>query len=152
MEPELSLAPKLKPNHTYGRIVELIGFGRYSVLLSGAARPVPKERRDLVSRVKENDTQAAVDPIVPPPTSPNPPVGTVEPVDVQGDHEVQHLLTRPVRERKLTVHRLQAEGFVALAQQAPPLDLRLQRVTATKTLLHPWLINLRVDRGSCSQP
>jgi hypothetical protein len=137
VEPTLDLAPKLKPNHAYGRIVEPLGFGRYSVLLQGATRPVPKERRDLVSKVKEDsqetDETAADRPRLP--LAEQPVVGQISAV-LEGSlippAEGQPAVARgPRRNRRLVVDRLRAEGFAALSQplleyhhdEDPPVSL-----------------------------
>ena len=124
VEPTLDLAPKLKPNHAYGRIVEPIGFGRYSVLLQGATRPVPKERRDLVSKVKEDSQETAAD-LPRLPLAEQPAVGQIS-ATPEGSlippAEGQPAIAArgPRRNRKLVVDRLRAGEFAALSQ--PLLD------------------------------
>jgi len=117
VDQSLALAPKLKPNHAYARVTAQIGFGRYLVLMDGASRPVPKERRDLVSRVEDETPEAAL----------LPQLSVVDPPAVSEQHrlvlppEGQNVgadtgRRRTARARKLVVDRLRAEGFAAVAQ------------------------------------
>ena len=44
------LSPKLKPNHVYGRVVEVLTAGRYLMKLEGMTKFITKQRRQLVRR------------------------------------------------------------------------------------------------------
>jgi len=48
-----ALSPKLKPNHVYGRVVKVLEAGRYLMKLEGMTKCVPKHRKQLISRCKE---------------------------------------------------------------------------------------------------
>jgi len=117
VDQSLALATKLKPYHAYARVTAPIRFGRYLVLMDGATRPVPKERRDLVSRVEDEAPEAAL----------LPQVSVFDPAAVSEQHRFVLPPEGPdvgtdkgrrlsARDRKLVVDRFRAEGFAAVAQ------------------------------------
>jgi len=116
----LDLAPKLKPNHIYGRVMDILGFGRYSVLLAGSSRAIPKERRDLFSRV-----EAVPDiPDAPMQVAIADSLSAAPPDEQCPEQQAVAQPTRSARRRKLTSDRLEAEGFavVAMPKLASPGD------------------------------